>query len=277
MKKEHLIPFEKSRKVIYLDRRGKVTRKIPVSAKIFGVLGILFLLYCLCILLFMGYGSRFFLIWGVMAVACGVLSLFLSHREWMARLPKWFRISFGVCCTVGLLLFVIVEGMIFSQFAAKPQAGADYVLILGAQWKTTGPSYVLQKRLDEAIIYLKANPDVKVIVSGGQGSNEPISEAAGMHSYLVAAGIAEERIYMEDKSTSTYENLVFSGNLLDKENDKVVLVTNNFHMFRAGQIAEKQGYKQVEGLAADSYPAMLPNNLLREFFGVIKDFLVGNM
>lgn len=277
MKKDHLIPFEKSKKVIYLDRRGKENRKLPFAAKILGVLGVLCLLYCLIIFFFMGYGSMFFLIWGAMAVACGILSLFLSHREWLARLPKWFKAGFVICFTMGLALFGIVEGMIFSEFAATPQANADYVLILGAQWKTNGPSYVLQKRLDEGIVYLQDNPDTKVIVSGGQGSNEPISEAAGMQSYLIAAGIAEERILMEDQSTNTYENLVFSSTLLDKENDRVVLVTNNFHVFRAEQIAEKQGYKHIEGLAADSYPAMLPNNLLREFFGVMKDFFVGNM
>ena len=82
---------------------------------------------------------------------------------------------------------------------------------------------------------------------------------------------------MEEKSTNTCENLVFSAELLDKEKDRVVLVTNNFHMFRAGKIAGRQGYQHVEGLAAGSYPGMLLNNLLREFFGVVKDFLVGNL
>lgn len=277
MKKEHLIPFEKSKKIIYLEKRGKQKRKLPLAAKIWGVLGVLCLMYCMSIFLFMGYGSTFFLIWGVIAVVCGVLSLLFAHQEWLVCLPKWIKVSFVSCCMIGLLLLGIVEGLIFSQFADKPQPEADYVLILGAQWKANGPSYVLQKRLDAAIAYLESNPDTMVIVSGGQGSNEHISEAVGMQSYLVEKGIAEERILMEDKSTSTVENLMFSENLLDKENDRVVLVTNNFHMFRAEQIARKYGYKHVEGLAAASYPAMLPNNLLREFFAIIKDFMVGNM
>lgn len=277
MKKPHLIPFEKSKRVIYLEKRGKEKAKTPLSGKIFGVLGIVCLLYCLSIFFFMGYGTTFFLIWGAVAVGCGVLALLLSHREWLEHIPKWLRVSFLVWVTIGLLLFGTVEGLILSQFRATPQPGADYVIVLGAQWKTDGPSYVLQKRLDAALKYLQDNPETLVIVSGGQGSNEPISEAAGMQSYLVAAGIGEERILLEDKSTSTCENLVFSGAFLDKANDSVVLVTNNFHMFRAGQIAEKQGYAHVEGLAAGSYPGMLPNNLLREFFGVIKDFMVGNL
>lgn len=277
MKREHLIPFEKSKRVIYLDKRGKAQRRIPLSAMFFGVLGVLCLVYCLTILLFMGYGTSFFLIWGAMAVACEILAFVLTRREWLKRLPKWLKRACLGCFVIGLLLFGVVEGFILSQFGARPQPGADYVVVLGAQWKTSGPSYVLQKRLDAAIEYLNENPKTKVIVSGGQGSNEPISEAAGMQSYLVAAGIAKDRILMEDKSTNTCENLVFSSELLDETNDRVVLVTNNFHMYRAGKIAEKQGYAQVEGLAADSYPAMLPNNLLREALGVVKDFLMGNM
>lgn len=277
MKKPHLIPFEKSKRIIYLERRGKEKTKTPLSAKIFAVLGVLCLLYCLSILLFMGYGTTFFLIWGAMSVGCGILSLLLAHREWLHKIPGWIRVSFVIFAALGLLLFVIVEGLILSQFGAKPQSGADYVLVLGAQWKANGPSYVLQKRLDAAIQYLTDNPDTLVIVSGGQGSNERISEAAGMQSYLVTAGIAEERIFMEDQSTNTCENLVFSSALLDKSSDRVVLVTNNFHMYRAGRIAQKQGYAHVEGLAAGSYPGMLPNNLLREFLGVIKDFCVGNL
>lgn len=277
MKREHLIPFEKSKRVIYLDKRGKAQRKIPAASVFFGVLGVLCLIYCLTIFLFMGYGTSFFLIWGVMAVACGILAWVLSRREWLERLPKWFKKSCSLGFKAGVLLFGVLLGFILSQFRAVPQPGADYVLVLGAQWKTSGPSYVLQKRLDAAVEYLNENPETKVIVSGGQGSNEPISEAAGMQSYLVAAGIDEERILMEDKSTNTCENLVFSSELLDETNERVVLVTNNFHMYRAGKIAEKQGYAHVEGLAADSYPAMLPNNILREVLGVIKDFLVGNM
>lgn len=277
MKKPHLIPFEKSKRIIYLDKRGKEKAKTPLSAKIFGVLGVLCLLYCLSIFIFMGYGTAFFLIWGALAVGCGFLSVLLAHKEWLTRIPKWLRVSFTICVAVGLILFAIVEGLILSQFAAKPQPGADYVLVLGAQWKANGPSYVLQKRLDAALQYLNENPETLVIVTGGQGGNEVISEAAGMQSYLVAAGIGEERIFMEDKATNTYENMVFSGAFLDKTNDRVVLVTNNFHVYRATKIAEKQGYAHVEGLAAGSYPAMLPNNLLREFLGVIKDFCVGNL
>lgn len=277
MRKEHLVPLEKSKRIIYLDRRGKEDRKPKGWSLFFGIVGLLCLLYCLSIGLFMGYGSSFFLVWGVAGVALCGLAWLLAHKEWLACLPKWLKRSFVVCVFIGGTLFLIIEGMIVAQFGAQPQPNADYVIVLGAQWKQNGPSYVLQKRLDKAIEYLNANPDTKVIVSGGQGANEHITEAEGMQGYLVAAGIGGERIFVEDKSTNTYENLVFSSELLDEANDRVVLVTNNFHVFRATAIARKQGYAQAEGMAAGSYPGMLPNNMLREFVGVLKDFLMGNM
>jgi len=263
-----------------LELRGRAQKKRVAGkriwSRIFAVLGALCLLYCLTIFFFMGYGTSFFLIWGMIAAACGGMSLFLSRADWLDRLPKWFKRSFVILCCVGGAVFLFVEGLILSEFGAKAETGAEYVIVLGAQWKSNGPSYVLKKRLDKAVDYLLDNPETKVIVTGGQGSNEHITEAEGMYGYLVEAGIEAERIQQEDQATNTVENLVLSSAFLDKEIDKVVLVTNNFHMFRALSLAKGQGYKQVEGLAAGSYPGMLPNNLLREFFGVGKDFLVGN-
>lgn len=276
-KKDHLIPPGKSKKIIQLESRGRKQKKVSTSVICFAVLAVICLLYCLSIYLVMGYGNKFFLIWGVLSVGCAVMAFVLLKRKLINRLPGWVKKTVIGCFGVGLLFFLIIEGMICSRFFAKASPGADYVIVLGAQWKTTGPSYVLQKRLDKAVEYLQENPDTYVIVSGGQGSNEPISEALGMSGYLQEKGISKERIFMEDKSTSTYENLNNSTVFLDKESDKVVLVTSDFHVFRAEKIAKKQGYVNLEGLAADSYPAMAPNNMLREFFAIIKDFMVGNI
>lgn len=276
-KKGQLIPLEKSKKVIYLESRGRRRQKKSIGSICFAALGAVCLLYCLSIALFMGYGTSFFAVWGVLAAACGLVSFILSRRRLVQRLPGALKVFIVMIFTAGLLCFGIVEGLICSRFQAKAQPGADYVIVLGAQWKMNGPSYVLKKRLDKSLEYLRENPDTSVIVSGGQGSDEPVSEAQGMFEYLVAAGIEQERILLEDRSTSTYENLYYSAALLDKEKDRVVLVTNNFHVFRGEKIAEKMGYAHVEGLAAASYPAMLPNNMLREFLGVVKDFWIGKL
>lgn len=278
-KETNLIPFEQTRKIIRLDRRGRRRLsggRIAVGV-VTGALAVLCMLYCLSIMFFMGYGTLFFLIWGVMALALTGMSFLFFCPECSERIPKLLRRGFLTVMVSGMLLFVFVEGLILGGFGQHAEPGADVVIVLGAQWKSKGPSYVLAKRLDAALAYLKDNPDAKVIVSGGQGSDEPISEAAGMAGYLEAAGIEPERILQEDASTDTGENLEFSAELLDRTQDRVVIVTNNFHLYRAMKIAQKKGYVHVEGLAADSHPTMLPNNLLREFFGMAKDFCVGNL
>lgn len=271
---KQLIPVEKSRRVIYLDRRGAVRERKPVAAASFGVLGILCLMYFGYQFFFVSTGTTFYMIWGLMAAGCGGISFFLAHRTWVEKIPKVLRrviqVLFGMC----VALFLVVEGLVLSQFSASPGAGADVCIILGAQMKESGPSDVLQRRLDKALEYLQKNPETVVVVSGGQGGNEPVSEAQGMRDYLVARGIAEERILMEDVSTGTWENLEYSAKLIDKEKDSVVIVTNNFHVFRAVFIAEKQGYHAVQGMAASTHRGNVLNNLLREFFGVMKDFFL---
>lgn len=274
-KKNDLVPFEESRRVIYLERRGQRRVQMSFGSLVFGILGILCILYCIAIG-FAGFGTKFFFIWGAIGTVCLLLCAALANREFADALPGWLKwLATGIFC-LGLLIFVIVEIMIISRFNAEAKPGADYCIILGAQWKANGPSEVLRRRLDKAVEYLNANPDTIAIVSGGQGSNEVISEAAGMQQYLLNAGVDEERILLEDRSTNTCENLAFSSELIDKEKSRVVIVTNNFHVFRALKIAQKQGY-HAEGLAADSVVWMLPNNLLREFIGVLKDVAVGNM
>ena len=241
------------------------------------ILGFLCVLYCIGIGFFRGDGTRFFLIWGVIGAGLIGLGWIVAHKEWIVRLPVWIRTIFLTVMGTGILLFLLIEGLILAQFGAKAPDGADYCLILGAQMKNHGPSDVLRRRLDTAIMYLQENPETIVIVSGGQGVNEPMTEARGLYEYLTRRGITPERILLEEKSGNTRENLHYSSELLDIENDSVVLVTNNFHVFRAMGIAKKMGYENVNGLAADSYPFMVPNNMMREFLGVIKDFWVGNL
>ena len=241
----------------------------------FEILGAGCILYCLSILLFTGHGTNFFLIWGL----AGILFLLWARYESKLRgiMPVWFKKTACVLLFLGIAVFVVVEGMVLSGFFKKGKEGLDYILVLGAQLKESGPSYVLQQRLDAAYDYLSQNENTMVIVSGGQGGNEPDTEAQGMYDYLVGRGIAPERIIKEDQSRNTYENISFSGQLFDREEVSIGIVTSNFHVFRALKLARAAGYKDVCGIAARSHVGVLPNNMLREFFGIVKDFLVGNM
>lgn len=241
------------------------------------LVGIAFLIYFLCVAFFVGHGTNFYFIWLILAVVVMTFAILLKRGFFITHFPLWIRRTFVILLCMGVMIFGIVEGFIISGFSMKGQPGADYVIVLGAQMKADGPSKALQYRLDEAIRYLNENPSSKVIVSGGQGSDEHISEAQGMYEYLVEKGIEKDRIIKEDKSVNTTQNLAFSAEYLDRERDSVAVVTNNFHVFRAVKIAEKAGYQNVCGIAAKGEPFLQINNMMREFFGVMKDFLFGNM
>ena len=242
------------------------------------------ILWILLAFLFLGYGifiasvnsgTKFFLIWFVLAAFCIFLAI-AAWRHWWALLPNILK---GIILTLVILCgitFLVVEGCVLSGFSKKENRDYDYLLVLGAQVKENGPSVVLQYRLDEAILYLEQHPDTCCIVSGGKGANEPITEAEGMKAYLIQKGIAEERILKEDISLKTNQNIRNSMKLIP-EHASIGIVTNNFHMFRALKIAQKQGMTDFGGLAAGSKPFYLPHNMLREFFGIVKDFLIGNL
>ena len=238
-----------------------------------GGTAVLCLLYYIIIVIYSGVSTSFALIWPCLAIFLGLLAAgwwFGSQHE--GRIPVWIGVSVGTVCAAGFLILVITEVLIgWSAITATGQP-ADYVIVLGAQVHADKPSVVLKYRLDEAILYLNENPETVCIVAGGQGKNEPYSEAYGMAQYLMQNGIDKDRILLEDQSKTTEENLRFSRKFLP-ENAEVGIITNDFHMFRALQIAQKQGLSDVCGIAADSTKFYLPNNMLREYFAEIK-FLI---
>ena len=116
--------------------------------------------------------------------------------------------------------------------------------MLGAAVYGENPSITLQHRLEGAARYLEANPRTKAVVSGGQGKGEDISEAECMRRYLVEHGIDPDRILLEDRSTSTKENLAFSKAVIETDGgkvDRVVIVSSAYHLYRATKIAEMAG------------------------------------
>lgn len=221
-------------------------------------------------------GTRFFLVWFALGAACFLLAVLAKKHVWK-KLPRGLKVTCGVLIGLGLTLFFVVEGIIVSHFKERGEQDLDYIIVLGAQVRESGPSLVLRYRLDAACEYLMENKDTVCIVTGAKGYNEPVSEAEGMKRYLVEKGIDEARILMEEKATSTMENLLFSQEFLDKETDRVGVVTNDFHLFRAMSLARHQGYRHVCGIAAGSRPAYQLNNMLREFLGVMKDLVMGNL
>lgn len=276
-RKRELIPLEKSKRVIKIAPRQK---KRCLVNYILGfpciVLAILCLVYCASIAAIQS-GSSFFVIWGLFALFFAGLAFLLLMPHILKRIPRWLRNIAVIMMLLGAAFVIGMSALISSAITYEAQPGADYLIVLGAQWKTNGPSAVLRYRLDAAIAYLEENPEAQVIVTGAQGANEHISEAEGMAGYLENAGIAPERIHREDRATNTFENLKYSGMFCDPQSDKVIVVTNDFHVYRSVKLAESQGYENVSGLAALSNTWLLPHNVLRECLAIVKEILVGNI
>lgn len=275
-KEKELIPLEKSKKVIKIEPRNGREKKHYLGVILLSILAVFCFVYCISIGLMMT-GSSFFLVWGLLGVFFAGWAFLLAKPRLLRRIPRPLKIVVGILAAVGTLFILIIGTVIYTSAKDEAAVGADYVIVLGAQWKESGPSAVLRYRLDTALEYLEENPDTKVIVTGCKGANEPISEAEGMAGYFMNAGIAQERIFMEDQAANTYQNMLYSSEFCDKAQDQVIVVTNDFHVFRAVALGRAMGYEQLEGLAAPSHKTMLPQNLLRECLALVKEVLAGNV
>ena len=222
-----------------------------------------------------GSGTLFWLLWEAIGAFFLIWAL-LIHRKFFILHKRIERI-FHVLAAVSVVVLATFCGMIAGEFTARGERNLDYIIVLGAQARENGPSAVLKYRLDTAIDYLNENPDTMCIVSGGQGNNESFSEAEIMSEYLIEHGIEVNRILLEDESTNTVENIKNSKILLETPYNGVGIVTNDFHIFRAVQIAKAQGLEGVCGIAADSHVLYLPNNVLRECCGILKDWIMNNI
>lgn len=149
------------------------------------------------------------------------------------------------CITIAASVFVIyavVASGAIVYCASRPAPKAATVVVLGAQVKPWGPSVNLQQRIDAAVAYMKENPDSNAVVSGGKGADEPMSEAQSIYEDMVRQGVDSNRIYMEDKSVNTKENLRFSHRIINDNglNKNLAIATDSFHQLRARLIAKKE-------------------------------------
>ena len=223
-----------------------------------------------------GSGTLFYLIWIAGGIICAGAAAAAGWGLW-GHLPAAARGLFLIVLLCAAGFFVSIEMRIISAFHPQTEQGLDYLVVLGAQVRDDGPSNVLRYRLDAAAGYLKNNKETLCIVTGGKGENEPFTEAEGMRDYLLSKGVDEKRILLENEAVNTYENMIFSMRLFDPSKDRVGIVTNNFHIYRAMRLARKAGIVHAFPVSTGSSPGYLPNNLLREFFGVVKEYVQGNI
>ena len=176
-----------------------------------------------------------------------------------------------------LMSFVIIETLIICYSKSDIDKKANYLIILGAGVKGETVSLTLKGRLDKGIDYLNKYKDTKVIVSGGRGFEEKITEAEAMKRYLIKGGININRIIIEDKSTSTMENFKYSKNVLSNlegsKANKIMIITSDFHMLRAKMLARRNGFNPY-GISCSTPISVRLNNYMREYFALIKSYFL---
>lgn len=214
--------------------------------------------------------------------ALAFLLIFLSYLKNLHQSDRYgFKVELLYKITLaliilGLISFIVVEAiLVINLYQADTEVVTDYLLILGGGVRGETPSAILQDRLDKSVGYLKNNPEVTAIVSGGLGRRAEISEAEVMKRFLVEQGIKAERIIKEDKATSTHENIKYTKEILTELNAEyeINLLTSDFHIYRAEKIA--QAYKiETHSLRADTDFFVLLNYLLREYFALLKTLTV---
>lgn len=166
-----------------------------------------------------------------------------------------------------------VETVILVNAFAGDVGPTDWCIVLGAGLRGDRLSMTLTRRMERAVTFLKEHPGTRVVVSGGRGPGESLTEAEAMSGYLVAAGIAPERIVQECSATSTRENLVFSKALIEQNGGAidrpVSVISSDFHLFRVKWIGRRLGLHVVPVPAPTPW-YLLPNTCLREYFAVVK-------
>lgn len=212
-----------------------------------------------------------------------IVILFYSFMPLVGRVfPRFAKVStivFTLALLCGLALFSFTEYHIIQASAGTPEETAQYLVVLGAKVREDGPSVSLWDRIHAAADYLNAHEEVTAIVSGGMGADEPITEAQAMYDELVKLGIDESRIWMEDKATSTDENMRFSLDLIEEKTgtrpEKLAILSSEYHLYRSSLMAKKLGIGFVGVPAKTSRLSQLINHAMREVAGVWHFYIFG--
>lgn len=213
-------------------------------------------------------------------LACVILCnhlLRLLQRQF--PLAKFLRLGFNIFLIVGILVSFCTLGVILQASLGAADANETYIVVLGAKVNGTSPSLSLNDRIVAAEVYLKSHPESIAILSGGQGPDEGISEAQCMFEQLTSRGVDPQRLWLEDKATSTWENLNFSLDLIEEKTgnrpETIGLISSEYHLFRAGLFAKDCGVTAVGIPAQTQWISLRINYFLREVAGVWHYFILG--
>ena len=198
----------------------------------------------------------------------------LIQKLWSKRLAKIPMASAGVLVMICATL-VVVESACMAGACMKPGTDAATAVVLGCRVYGERASLSLVERLEAAYDYLLEHPYADCVVSGGQGPGEDISEAECMYRWLVNKGIDPARIYKEDQSTSTEENIAFSKEVIEENGlfQKIVIITNEYHIFRAGMIADENVLTWGAKPAKTAF-WLFPTYYVRELYAILAEWIL---
>ena len=186
----------------------------------------------------------------------------------------------GIVVLAAILAFLIFCLVWFVKIimACRYEEGVvpDYLIVLGAHVNGRIISRTLERRLDTAYAASEIFPDAKVIVTGGRGTGEDVTEAFAMKEYLSGLGVRADRIITEDRSVSTYTNLEYSMEITGSSTC-VGIVSNNYHIYRAVKIAEKIGFEKVVPVSAGCSPVSWLHYMIRECFAIVNYKVTGRI
>ena len=184
----------------------------------------------------------------------------------------YVKISLFLLIGIAIVYAVFLQTKIYQYSHQEPPQEADYLIVLGARVKGEVPSLSLQYRIDAAAAYLLENKQTIAIASGGQGPDEDISEALAIQRGLIKLGIDESRILLEDRSTSTYENIMYSKELISDVSGTGIVVSNGFHLYGAVLMADDQEL-HVTGVPGDTPKISVIQSHIREYAALTKLFI----
>lgn len=248
---------------------GKVTfdKAVLFTYVILLVWSVLYFFTCLA---YAGPGLSLIWIWpGFAAFSVVRIRMLWKKINGKSRIPKVVTGVYRVVFALGLILFVSVELLVIGAMTSNDREEPEYVIVLGAGLRGTEPLNPLRARIDKAYEFMSQNDSAILVASGGQGPGESISEAQCIRDKLVERGIDSDRILLEDKSTSTEENLKNSLEIIGRTDASVGIITNGFHEYRANLIARDAGYTDAFSIPAVTLFPVGIHYTVREFMGVV--------
>lgn len=225
-----------------------------------------------------------------------LVSIFLEHiKAFIKKLPKLVLVIVCALLAVVLAHFSWFEVNAIKAANSVPDDSAKYMIVLGAKVNGTVPSLEYQRRIEKALEYAKDHKELIVICTGGQGNDENIAESVAAYNYLLEHGIEESRLFKEEKSTSTTENFLFAKEAIaksmasfmssldgakdiidhaeDLQPSDVIIVSSEFHLYRAGLIAKRAGYSNLSYLGSSGRQILKLHYYLREYAAYVRELL----